>query len=204
MTAVAHWIVEIGELDSSFKKDVARLKGFITGDTDKVRRPYARADSEYQHRTVFCATVNEDNFLVDSTGNSRWWTLPVIRIDYQHEIDMQQVFAQLAIDLGKGAQWWLTSEEEALLEANNKDHMAVSSIEERLLSIMDLELPKEDREKCTATEALQKIGISNPTNSQARECGGILRQHFGSPKKIQGIMKWRLPIKRDSQYELLR
>jgi hypothetical protein len=67
ITAVCHWIVEIGELDSSFKKDVARLKGFITGDRDKVRRPYAKADSEYQRRTVFCATVNDQSFLVDDS-----------------------------------------------------------------------------------------------------------------------------------------
>lgn len=81
VTAVSHWIVEIGELDSSFRKDVARLKGFITGDKDKVRRPYAKADSEYQRRTVFCATVNEENFLVDQTGNTRWWTIPVVEIN---------------------------------------------------------------------------------------------------------------------------
>jgi len=41
ITAVCHWIVEIGELDSSFKKDIARLKGFLTADRDKVRRPSA-------------------------------------------------------------------------------------------------------------------------------------------------------------------
>jgi putative DNA primase/helicase len=44
MTAVSHWLVEVGELDSSFKKDVARLKGFLTSDSDKLRRPYARGE----------------------------------------------------------------------------------------------------------------------------------------------------------------
>ena len=39
ITAICHWIVEIGELDSSFRKDIARLKGFITSDRDKVRKP---------------------------------------------------------------------------------------------------------------------------------------------------------------------
>jgi putative DNA primase/helicase len=40
LTAISHWIVEIGELDSSFKKDIARLKGFLTSNSDKVRKPY--------------------------------------------------------------------------------------------------------------------------------------------------------------------
>ena len=92
-TAIKHWLVEMGELDSSFRKDVARLKGFLTSDKDKVRRPYARTNSEYQRRTVFCASVNEETFLVDPTGNSRFWTLPVIEINHLHGIDMQQVFA---------------------------------------------------------------------------------------------------------------
>ena len=82
--AISHWIVEIGELDSSFKKDVARLKGVLTSDSDKVRRPYARTESEYPRRTVFFATVNDNNFLVDSTGNTRWWTIPLASIKYQH------------------------------------------------------------------------------------------------------------------------
>jgi len=115
-TAIMHWLVEIGELDSTFRKDVARLKGFLTSDKDKVRRPYARTNSEYQRRTVFCASVNEETFLVDPTGNSRFWTLPVIKINYQHGIDMQQVFAQLATELSDGEQWWLTPEEDRQLE----------------------------------------------------------------------------------------
>jgi hypothetical protein len=70
--AITHWIVEIGELDSSFRKDFARLKGFLTSDTDKVRRPYARTESEYGRRTVFFATVNDEEL---SGGSHRQYTL---------------------------------------------------------------------------------------------------------------------------------
>lgn len=107
LSAVANWIVEIGELDSSFKRDVARLKGFITSDSDRVRRPYARMESEYQRRTLFIATVNDPNFLVDTTGNSRWWTIAVDSLDFNHTIDMQQVFAQFALEVEAGEPWWL-------------------------------------------------------------------------------------------------
>lgn len=89
--AIDHLIVEIGELDSSFKREVARLKGFLTADRDKVRRPYGRVAVDYQRRTVFYATVNSSDFLVDPTGNSRWWTIAVEHIDFNHGIDMQQL-----------------------------------------------------------------------------------------------------------------
>lgn len=105
--AITHWVVEVGELDSSIKKDVARLKGVLTSDHDKIRRPYAREDAEFARRTVFVATVNDPKFLVDTTGNTRFWTIDVESINYNHGINMQQVFAQLAVQLEDGAQWWL-------------------------------------------------------------------------------------------------
>ncbi len=199
--AITHWIVEIGELDSSFKKDIARLKGFLTADFDKVRRPYAHGESEYPRRTVFCATVNESNFLVDTTGNSRWWTIPVTHINFTHGIDMQQVFAQLAEDVRKGEQWWLTQEEEALLESCNSEHLSVSVIRERLMGIVDMELKdKPDNRAMTAIEVLTELNFDHPTNPQCKECAAILRQLFGDSKKIQGQNKWRVPINRHTKF----
>jgi len=193
-TAIKHWIVEIGELDSSFKKDIARLKGFVTQGTDKVRRPYARTDSEYQRRTVFCATVNEVNFLIDKTGNSRFWVIPVVSIDYDHKIDMRQLFAQLKQSLDDGATWWLTPDEDVRLDELNRDHRAVSVLEEKLLDALDFDLPPNRWRNMSATEVLEFIAYNRPPNPLCRECGGILREYCGQPKKIQGIMKWKVPL----------
>ena len=198
ITAVTHWIVEIGELDSSLKKDVARLKGFITSDRDKLRRPYARADSEYQRRTVFCATVNDHAFLVDSTGNTRFWIIPVKTIDYAHSIDMQQLFAQVAVLYQSGEPWWLSQAEEKQLEIFNGDHRAISVIREQILATVDLDGRNAQGHKAfSATEMLREIGFERITNPQCKECAGILRELFGQPKKIQGIYKWRVPLKPD-------
>ena len=195
ITAIGHWIVEIGELDSSFKKDVARLKGFLTSDRDKVRRPYGRTDSEYPRRTVFCATVNDEAFLVDATGNTRWWTIPVTKINYTHDIDMQQLFAQVAVDFKNGEAWWLTPAEEKCLEGYNRTHRAISAIHERVLEAVELDRVKDQNHPAmTPTELLRKIGIKNPTNAQAKECAGILRELLGESKRIKGQNKWRVPL----------
>jgi putative DNA primase/helicase len=197
ITAVCHWIVEIGELDSSFKKDIARLKGFLTADRDKVRRPYGKSDSEYPRRTVFCATVNDDYFLVDSTGNSRWWTIPVVAVNYNHRIDMQQVFAQFATYYEAGMTWWLTPEEEAQLELQNKKHRAISVIRERILDALNLDRINESGlSAMTATQVLQSLEIKSPTNAQSKEAASVLRELLGDSKRIQGINKWRIPFKK--------
>ena len=195
-TAASHWLVEIGELDGSFKKDIARLKGFLTAETDKVRRPYGRLDSEYPRRTVFCATVNDANFLVDPTGNSRWWTIPVTRINYEHGIDMQQLFAQLAVDFENGEQWWLTQGEESNLEQHNKVHRVVSAINERILNAVEPEPTSGSAPlPMTAIDLLQAIGLNFPTNAQCKECAAVLRELLGDPKKVNGRYVWRVSLK---------
>jgi putative DNA primase/helicase len=195
IAAMESWLVEIGELEGSFRRDVARLKGLLTSDCDKLRKPYARGISEYPRRTVFAATVNDHHFLVDTTGNSRWWTIGVKRLDYNHDIDMQQVFAQLATQFHNGAQWWLTPEEEAELTAYNRQHEAVSVVRERVLNALDLsrDLRSNDR-ALTASEVLREAGINYPSNSQCKECGQVLREHLGPPKRIQGRDRWRVPL----------
>jgi putative DNA primase/helicase len=199
LTAICHWIVEIGELDSSFRRDPGRLKGFLTNDCDKVRRPYGHTDSEYPRRTVFCATVNDNEFLVDLTGNTRWWTLPVEKVDYDHRINTQQLFAQIALDFEKGAHWWLTQAEERCLEENNKRHHNVSVIRELILAAVDLDRIKDlANPLMTAIELLQTIGIDKPTNPQCKECNAIMREIFGDSKRIRGQNKWRIPLKQIS------
>lgn len=198
LTAVSHWIVEIGELDSSFKKDIARLKGFITDSSDKIRRPYARGDSEYPRRTVFCASVNDANFLVDHTGNSRWWTIPVTSVRHNHGLDMQQVFAQVACEYERGEAWWLTPDEEALLAEQNSNHVVLDVTHELLRGVIDMERCGEaGLPAMTPTKLLRSLGIDSPSNSQCKACAAFLRMHLGECKRIKGENVWRIPL-RDS------
>jgi len=201
--ALIHWIVEFGELDGSLKKDIARTKGFITSASDKIRIPYARSPSNFPRRTVFCATVNDANFLVDQTGNSRWWTIAVESINYQHNIDMQQLWAQIKVEYEQGEQWWLTREEEKILETYNYDnHRTVSSVEEQLLPRLDLNRINEPGlEALTASDVLRRIGRKQVNNALARECGSLLRQHLGAPKKIRGAYVWRVPFRKNAKFD---
>ena len=194
--AITNWVVEIGELESSFRKDIDRLKGFLTTDFDRVRRPYDRRESEYPRRTVFVATVNGMNFLSDPTGNTRWWTIAVADLNFRHDIDMQQLFAQLAVEVDRSAQWWLTRDEEERLEAWNRRHRTVSAIAEKLADFVVVDPAVGSKAVAlTATEMLEVMGYERPTNPQAKECAAALRDLLGESKRINGINKWRVPLK---------
>ena len=93
---VCHWIVEFGELDGVFRKaDIAALKAFLTRPNDTFRKSFARRKSEYPRRTAFIASVNDHSYLVDETGNRRFWTIACKRINSYHTIDMQQLWAEI-------------------------------------------------------------------------------------------------------------
>lgn len=201
ISAVSHWLVEIGELDSSFKKDIARLKGFLTSDKDKVRRPYARNDSEYPRRTVFCATVNDSNFLVDLTGNSRWWTVALKGINFKHKIDMQQVFAQLKEDFEGGQQWWLTPEEEELLDKCNSKHLSINVVRERLDEYLgSFTIDPLNTKAMTPIQVLKMLSFENYGTQLCKDCAAILREKFGEPKKNKLGTVYRVPQAPDTTY----
>ena len=74
----SRFVSELGELDATFKRtDAARMKAFITSESDTYRRPYGRNDVTMWRRTNLIGTVNEQQFLIDQTGNRRYWTVPV-------------------------------------------------------------------------------------------------------------------------------
>ena len=82
----------------------------------------------YPRRTAFVGTVNKDEPLADFTGNTRFATVTAEKIDYTHNIDMQQVWAEvLSIWLNGTSEekrHWLTREEEAQMERLNERYVA--------------------------------------------------------------------------------
>ena len=123
MGAIKHWIVELGEIDATFRKsDISQIKAFITREQDHIRLPYAAAESKFPRQTIFFGSVNPAVFLADPTGNRRYWTVPVEKLDFLPEEDRQQLWAQLwYMHTVDGATAYLTPEEsKALNDANER------------------------------------------------------------------------------------
>lgn len=190
LTAVSHWIIELGELDSTFKKsDIAQIKAFLTNRKDKLRRPYGRKDSTYPRRTSFFGSVNPREFLKDETGNSRFWVVPVIGIDYKHGIDIQQMWAQVYELYLSGQDWFLTHEEFTRLEAYNEYSRELSPIEEKIISADWGILGSKDM---TASDVLMKIGYDKPTKSDRNTAAAALRKHFGDYRSSRNGRVFRM------------
>lgn len=198
ISAVSHWLVELGELDGTLRKaDIARLKGFISQDVDQFRRPYGRAEEKFQRRTVFFASVNPEQFLADDTGNVRWWTVPVRSVNCQHGLDMQQVWAEAFEWFKAGESWWLAREEEAGLEAVNASHQQADPVEELIQARYGRAREDAPRKSMTATEILLAIGYDRPTKAQLNAAANALRTLCGEPRKTKAGRLFEIPIVED-------
>lgn len=176
-SAIGHWMVEIGELDGTFRRaDIAKLKAFISQDVDQLRRPYDRLEESYDRRTVFFASVNPERFLADETGNVRWWTIPVVGVNYSHDIDVQQLWAEVAQLFRDGERWWLEADEEAKLEAVNADHAETDPLEELIRSRFLWGAPKTSFREMTATDVVLAVGFDRPTKKQSTDASRILER----------------------------
>ena len=131
--ATSHWLVELGELDGTFNKsEMAALKAFITKSIDYYRVPYARTESTASRNTAFFGSVNNTQYLVDETGNRRWWSISVKEINYNHGMDMQQVWAEFKYLLDQGKSYYLNAEESKLLTAENELFEIIDPMERKI------------------------------------------------------------------------
>ena len=174
-TSSEYWIAELGELDATFRKaDIARLKSHITNDIDDVRRPHAVRNSKMIRRTVYAATVNESRFLVDTTGNRRWWTVSVTEpINTRHGLDMQQIWREIYEMYLMGESPTLLEHEMKQLNDINKEFEFLDPFEEKLEMHFDWDCP--DRQLMTSTQVLADIGYDKPSKSETTRMGILLK-----------------------------
>jgi hypothetical protein len=180
------WITELGELDGTMRKaDIAAFKSFISLTTDVYRAPYLASESALPRRTVFGATVNEREFMRDSTGNTRLWTIEVERVNADHGIDMQQLWAQVYELWKAGEQHWPSIDELALLNESNEDYSPADPLEEKFRQALPWEDPTAERIWATATRASQLAQITI-TPGEAARVGKVIRLLNGNQMRRSG------------------
>ena len=125
ISTTSYWLTELGEIESTLKGDRERLKAFITSTIDEYRRPYARGSTKALRRTSFCGSANSADFLTDQSGNRRFWTVPVEKIDLERldKLNVLQLWAEIKTlsDADRQA-FRLTPEEREKLSARNTNH----------------------------------------------------------------------------------
>ena len=71
------WIGIIDEMDNFSRKEMSKVKTFLSQVKDTVRLAYARNTSTFERHCIFIGSTNDDTFLRDSTSSveRRFWVI---------------------------------------------------------------------------------------------------------------------------------
>jgi predicted P-loop ATPase len=120
------WIQELGEFEKiSSKRAAGEIKAFLARRSDCFRKPYGREAQDHARMFVLCGSVNKLGFLLDETGNRRFWIIPLGDGIDKIEINLlaqerDAIWAGAVQAYRRGEQWWLTDQEQYLSSQNNE------------------------------------------------------------------------------------
>lgn len=109
------WIMEIGEMQGTRKADIDIVKGFLSRQDDTYRAAYGRVVQSHPRTCIICGTTNStDGFLRDTTGNRRFWPVPVkkgrLSVWDMTEETRSQIWAEAMIYVAEGETTYLDHE----------------------------------------------------------------------------------------------
>lgn len=122
------WGIELGEIDGiTSKKESAKLKNFASTSVDCFRPPYGRVTERFKRPSILVGSCNRDDFLNDSTGERRYWVIPVpdgTRLDRDKLCRMRDAIWKSVLGLYKRGE--LPCLPDGLVEENEINNAAFS------------------------------------------------------------------------------
>jgi len=194
---VSYGIVELGELDATFRKsDIAELKAFFSNTIDEIRLVYDKDFSKYERQTVFAASVNERYFLSDTTGNRRYWVLDLEKIDFRaiKQIDMEKFWGQIGHLFFQGHKWWFDPNDPndvrfiKKIEAVHSQHRMIKVEEDYATMMYEAiqraeKMPSSLKKQISPTALLRMLGVNSPTAAQVANFKNALEKYGITPNK---------------------
>lgn len=113
------WLIEVSELAATKKSETESIRSFITRLEDTFRPPYGRYPVTQKRRCVLIGNMNPDGtgYLLDPTGNRRFWPVPVKAIDIEAvKRDREQLWAEAVHYFNRGDPWHISQDQQTQLD----------------------------------------------------------------------------------------
>jgi len=190
------WIMEWAELEAITNKKMAGdIKSFLSQSTDVYRVPYGKVAEKFKRRGIIVGTSNKtDGFLVDETGNRRFWCIKTSRsildpIDCEGLLEERDAIWSAACalyDHGKGENLLLSKENQIIVNEENKEYIIDNPWKTVIQEF--IQRPQNHNRELT-TEAVLTEAIEKPVERQNRydqmQCANILKE-LGYEKRRRG------------------
>ncbi len=182
-------VYEWGELDSLNRSEVTKVKQFVSSQKDRFRASFDRRPKDYPRQVVFIGTTNEDHYLVDVTGNRRFWPVRVTRaVDLEwFKENRAQLFAEALSYFDAGERFHPnTKEQEQLFKPQQSQRQIENAIAAAAMRYLydEKQRPGVSGEngtlvnEITVSDLLGRLGISvdKQTHVLQRQATAALRQ----------------------------
>jgi hypothetical protein len=187
-------IVELAELEQSFKKtDINQFKSFFGVTEDILNMKYVAEPITFERTTSFIGTINDDNFLKDRSGSTRFLVLPVNKLNGFHKVDMLQVYKEI-LETTDYCNFELSEEEQLTQQMINEEFEQPNLLEEIFLDNFVLKF-EEGGEYMNCSQMLQQLNlcVRDFTYSRKADIRHIIEKHGFKYRK--DLKKWLVKIK---------
>jgi predicted P-loop ATPase len=193
------WLMEWAELDHiTGRKHAGQVKAFLTQQTDMFRAPYQRTTEAFPRRSIIVGSTNRDTgFLVDDTGNRRFWVIPVTATPHIPVdgllLERDAIWSAAVAAYRKGQPNHLAAEHAAQVDRENESYLVDSPWKAAIETWLNQPV---NHGRHITSELLLTEAIGKPVERQGRadqmQVASILRE-MGFQKSrqwLEGRMKW--------------
>jgi predicted P-loop ATPase len=171
------WIIELPELAQFRKSEIETVKSFVTRRIERFRPAYGRNEIEYPRQCVFAGTTNEDQYLVDDTGNRRFWPVRCHGVNLVRlKRERDQLWAEAMARYERGERWHLDTKLE-MLAAKQAEGRRLRDPWQEELAVMLTGGSLKDVDELLPGQALRELGVGAEklTQFNAGRVGKILK-----------------------------
>ena len=173
-------LINLDELENLNRTEIGTLKELITKTHIRMRKAYGHNNETLPRRASFAGSVNTAQFLNDTTGSRRFLCFEVEHIEYTHNIDINQAYAQARQLYKDGFRYWFNQEEIKEINLNNEQYQIRSPEEELLLTWFEIAGRDTANNFLNTTQIAAKLADKaklNITDGTVMKLGKALKKH---------------------------
>ncbi|HLV50344.1 MAG TPA: VapE domain-containing protein, partial [Flavobacterium sp.] len=173
-------LINLDELENLNRTEIGTLKELITKTHIRMRKAYGHNNETLPRRASFAGSVNTAQFLNDTTGSRRFLCFEVEHIEYTHNIDINNAYAQAKQLYKDGFRYWFNQEEIKEINLNNEQYQIRSPEEELLLTWFEIADRDTANNFLNTTQIAAKLADKaklNVTDGTVMKLGKALKKH---------------------------
>lgn len=183
-------LINLDEFDQISPRQTAFLKHILQKSDVAYRKMYENDIEQRRRYAAFCATTNSDAPLTDPTGSRRYLVVEVQEpIDMTQEIDYEQLYAQLMVEIHNDEPLYFDAERERIIQEHNKNYIEELPLATMFENVFAVAPRGAECEELTSTDILLLIKERYKTGIQVNKSTSTQLGKYLGGRGVHSIVK---------------